>query len=161
MSQRLLYQKLINKNQKKIMNEQEMKGEVYVENFCLFPLLNDNNLVVGVLEMSNNVLKQKDALKDLGYEDEYLMIVLGKFIQQKVNDLRKQQMMQIEINHNSMIQNLIIKLLDCTDRQYLDSVLQKEMKNIFGINKCRLFFMNHDDTFSFYKENKECRYDCQ
>jgi len=34
-----------------------MKGEVYVENFCMFPLMNEENLVMGVLEMSNNVLK--------------------------------------------------------------------------------------------------------
>jgi len=38
-------------------------------------------------------------------------------------------------------------------------VLGKELKNVFGINKYRLFFMNNDDTFSFYKDNKESKHD--
>ncbi|CAD8157727.1 unnamed protein product [Paramecium pentaurelia] len=116
---------------------------LYTNQCLLYPIYNQNQQLIGILEISN-------AVSDFfSFDEEYFGVILAKFCELVIQNYIQNSLFQITQKFDSMIQSAFNELLKCKSKFELFKTIRHQMEIILTVQLIAFYFIENNQFLTY------------
>ncbi|CAD8051907.1 unnamed protein product [Paramecium primaurelia] len=142
-SEVLRFQKPIHKRDYNLLCDNTNHVAMYTNQSLLYPIFNQNQILSGILEISNSVSDY------FSFDEEYYGVILAKFCEQLIKNQIKTRLLSVTLKFDSMVQNAFNDFLLSKTQFELYKYIRHWMETILTVSMIAFYFVKNDQFITY------------